>query len=329
MATTRSAAPEASRAAAGAAGDAARVSLTGRAGRAVRVLTGRAAAVGRGVLRGLLAAALPPTCVVCGGWLPDGRDPACAACRALLDGRRRLPYCRRCGRTLPSSAIHADGCARCRTEAFWNVAAVARAGPYVGGLRDLVLDLKYRGHERNVEFLAGLLADELRESGWAAALDALVPVPMHWLRRCQRPCDHARLLAEALGRQLNVPVLRLVRRTRHAPSQTRQRGKLARFENVRGCFATHGWWRERLPGWARHWLRRWRALGLRGRTVCVVDNLIVAGATIHEVAKVLRKAGARRVYAAVVARGPAPGDPPAELPELGDLPLVAARSITS
>jgi len=250
---------------------------------------------------------------------------ACAACHAVLDGRRRLPYCRRCGRTLPAAAIHTDGCARCRTEAFWNVAAVARAGPYVGGLRDLLLDLKYRGQERNAEYAGDLLADELRGCDWPGTLDALVPVPMHWLRRCQRPCDHARLLAEALSRRLNVPVVRLLRRARHAPSQTRQHGKVARFENVRGCFATRGWWRERLPAWLRPWLGWWPAADLRGKTVCIVDNLIVAGATVHEVAKMLRKAGVRRVYAAVVARGPAPGDPPAELPEPKELTLVERR----
>lgn len=290
-------------------------------GGTVGTLAQRTATVGRDLLRGLLAAALPPTCVACGGWLPAGRGLACADCHALLNARRRLPYCRRCGRTLPAAAIHADGCARCRTEAFWNVAAVARAGPYSGPLRDLLLDLKYRGRERNAEYACELLADELRECGWARTLDALVPVPMHWLRRAQRPCDHARLLAEALSRRLRVPVVRLVRRARHAPSQTQQRGKMARFENVRGCFATRDWWRERVPMPLRSWLGWWRAPDLHGKAVCIVDNLIVAGATVHEVSKMLRRAGARRVYAAVVARGAAPGDPPAELPESEGTPL--------
>jgi adenine/guanine phosphoribosyltransferase-like PRPP-binding protein len=46
--------------------------------------------------------------------------------------------------------------------------------------------------------------------------------------------------------------------------------------------------------------------------MCIVDNLIVSGATVLEVAKVLRKAGARRIYAVAVARPPSPGDPPSQ-----------------
>ncbi|RMF74670.1 MAG: hypothetical protein D6744_14295, partial [Planctomycetota bacterium] len=66
--------------------------------------------------------------------------------------------------------------------------------------------------------------------------------------------------------------------------------RTARFENVRGCFAP-----TRRPAVA-------------GARVCIVDNLLVTGATIHEVAKVLRAAGARRIYAAVAARTVMSGD---------------------
>ena len=48
---------------------------------------------------------------------------------------------------------------------------------------------------------------------------------------------------------------------------------------------------------------------MAGKTVCIVDNLMSTGATVTEVSKVLRRAGAKRIYAAVVARPAAPGDP--------------------
>lgn len=53
-----------------------------------------------------------------------------------------------------------------------------------------------------------------------------------------------------------------------------------------------------------------RKLGHRANgEQCVTEER--AGATAHEVSKVLRQAGARRIHALVVARPPAPGDPPA------------------
>lgn len=263
-------------------------------------------AAGRAALAAVGDALLPQTCVGCGAWIAGGTGAVCATCGAELSAVAALPYCGRCGRTLPTAAIHEDACARCRTEAFWNVRGVARVGIYTPALRQIALDLKYRGHERSAEYLAGLLAEALRGRAWLAEVEALVPVPMHWFRRLQRPCDHAQLLAEALGRRLRLPVVRLVRRARHSPSQTGMLSKAARFENVKGCFATPWWW-----GWAR-----WRPGGtsVAGRTVCIVDNLITAGATVHEVSKVLRRAGARRIYAATVVRTPAPGDPALGLP---------------
>ena len=241
---------------------------------------------------GVLDATLPQTCVSCGVWLPGGHGLACAGCHTEIATAFLRPGCPRCGRTLPRASIHEDHCARCRTEQFWNVAGVARVSTYEPTIRSIVLGLKYRGQERNAHYLAEWLAAALQDRGWPDGLDALVPVPMHWLRRWQRPCDHARVLAEALGQRLKTPVVRLVRRARHSPSQTGISSKAQRFENVKG---------------------RWRRPDFTGKTVCIVDNLIATGATVHEVSKVVRRLGARRIYAAVIARAAAPGDPVASL----------------
>lgn len=253
------------------------------------------------LLSGLCDAALPQTCVSCGLWIGGGGAPACPACHAEIARGLARPYCPRCGRTLPTASIHDDHCARCRTEPFWNVKAVVRVGPYSPALRRALLGLKYAGQTRNADYLGIWLAAAIRACAWAGELDALVPVPMHWLRRWQRPCDHARLLAEAAGRELKLPVLRLVRRSRHAPSQTTQTSRAQRFDNVKDSFGPPPWWRQ----WPA-----WRQAAVHGRVVCIIDNLVVAGATIYEMSKVLRRAGAKRIYAATVARPPAPGDPP-------------------
>lgn len=255
----------------------------------------------RSLAAGLLDAALPQTCAACGVWLPAGAGIVCRACHDEVVTGLARPYCPRCARTLPRPAIQDDGCARCRFEPFWNMAGVARVGVYEPALRALLVGLKYHGRERSADYLAARLADALAERDWHAGLDALAPVPMHWLRRVQRPCDHAAILATALGRRLRLPVVRPLWRARHARSQTTLPSKAARFENVQHCFAAAPWY---WPPWPKP--------RVAGKTVCIVDNLAAAGATLVEVSKVLRRAGARRIYAAVVARPAAPGDPPTD-----------------
>jgi len=270
----------------------------------------RATTTLRSLAGGLLDAALPQTCAACGEWIPGSAGLMCAACDEEVTTALARPYCVRCGRTMPRPAIHDDACARCKSEPFWNVAGVARVGVYTPALRSLLLGLKFHGRERNAGYLANRLAAALRGCGWLERLDFLVPVPMHWLRRLQRPCDHARLLAEALGQRIHVPVIRLVQRSKHSPSQIGITSKTARFENVKGCF-----------GPPRRYWPPWPSPSVAGKTVCIVDNLMATGATVTEVSKVLRRARAKRIYAAVVARPAGPGDPVPAVPPDEAMPV--------
>jgi ComF family protein len=258
----------------------------------------------RTALAPLLDALLPQTCVSCETWIGADEPRACPACRAALEATIALPYCPFCGRTVSPFSIHEKSCARCSTERFWNVAGLVRVGEHREQvLRRMLLGLKFSGSERQSDYLGGLLAGAMRKASWVGEIDALVPVPMHRLRACQRPCDHAQMLADAVARRLRLPVRRAaVRRVKYSISQTRTGSRAERFRNVQGCFGP-----ARRPKVA-------------GRTVCIIDNLLVSGATIHEVSKVLRKAGARRIYAAVVARASLAGDPQAQIPEAPDLP---------
>lgn len=239
----------------------------------------------------------PADCAVCGRWI-RGENPAlCGECRAALEATMQTAYCPGCGRSAHSFSLHNGRCTYCRKPPLPHIAGVARVGAYDPALRRLVLGLKYHGRERAARILGRLLAEELRRTPWIGQVDALVTVPMHWLRRVQRPCHHTRVLAQYLTKQLNMPAIEPVRRCRHTISQVSIQSRKTRVDNVRGCFT----------------LRR-RAC-VHGLTLCVVDNLLATGATVCEVARVLRQAGAKRVYAAVVSRTVLGGEPqPTVLP---------------
>ncbi|MBL8880778.1 MAG: ComF family protein [Phycisphaerales bacterium] len=259
--------------------------------RAMRGLSNTA----RGCAAEMLDAIWPGECIACQNRIdaqcaPVVRPGLCAACADLVAPLLASGYCPRCARTARPESIHERGCAWCRTERVWNIAGIARLGPYESPLRELLCDLKFRGSQRAANWISDRLAVELRRQSWFDRIETLVPVPMHWLRRLQRPCAHARVLAEALGARLGLPVRSWVWRRRYAPSQMQIASRHARMENVADCFGPP----------------LWKLGRIRGRRICIVDNLVVSAATIHEVSKVLRSLGAAEIYVATACRAVGP-----------------------
>jgi ComF family protein len=219
---------------------------------------------------------------------------SCAACRKPLDYPRRGPLCVACWASLPQHggvcgcgvpllSPHTAACGRCR-RGLSPFARGASLGPYVGPLRIVIHELKYRGRRRAAAQLAHRLDREPRVRDVLGGADVLVPVPLHPRRRRERGFNQAELLAAELGRRAAVPVSSgaLVRRTDTAS----QAGLTAarRRANVAGAFAV------------RHRSR------VAGRVIVLIDDVYTTGATARACAAALRAAGAAEVRLVTVAR---------------------------
>ena len=170
-------------------------------------------------------------------------------------------------------------------------------GSYEGVLRELVHLLKYAGVRPAAGVLGRALAEaisirELFPGDVSASSPVLVvPVPLHRSRRRQRGFNHAELIARAAMKFLAsdprmVPMVigqDVLERRRETQSQI---GLTIhqRQENMRGAFAVK------------------RAQEVNGREVLLVDDVYTTGATVSECARVLRRAGASKVWVATVAR---------------------------
>ena len=163
-------------------------------------------------------------------------------------------------------------------------------GSYDGGLRDLIHLLKYQQVRPAAAVLGRMLAETITgiETTLLPGLIAVVPVPLHVRKRVQRGFNQSELIARAALKQLGRPERfqmltgALVRR-RETESQiglTRHQ----RRENLRGAFVVAE--PERLAT----------------RDVLLVDDVFTTGTTASECARVLRRAGAHRVWVATVAR---------------------------
>lgn len=211
------------------------------------------------------------------GWLSDLLWPRkCVICRRILD-REPGMLCTACRQSLPPPE---QGPKR---GAYYKACICACS--YDGDLRQAVLRFKFGGRSCYAETFGQLLAGAVRAQP-KVKFDCITYVSLGRKRRRKRGYDQAELLAEALGRELGVPVIRTVRKLRDTPPQSRVSGASARRINIRNAYAP-----VEIPAWA-------------GKRLLLVDDILTTGATLSEVSRVLLQAGAASVSCAVLAKTP-------------------------
>lgn len=227
--------------------------------------------------------AYPRVCPVCGN--PSDRPGrfVCWNCMASLgDGTAKEAVCIVCGKEIDARIIDSL-CRDCR-KSKPHFDMVRSALPYGDAIRALLHDFKYNRQTWLARDLVDMLEGCARASFDIREIDVAIPVPLHPVKFVLRSYNQSSLLASALAKRIGVPFLGgALRRLRDTPTQTHL-GVAGRRANVAGAFAAA------MPE------------EIRSRTVLVVDDVMTTGATMDEIAKILKAAGAWRVWGLTLCR---------------------------
>jgi ComF family protein len=228
---------------------------------------------------GLLAALMPPRCLLCKGAGMPGRD-LCAGC--LADLPRNTSCCARCALPLPNPAERCGLCIK-REPPF---AAAWAPFRYAHPLDLLEARFKFHRDLAAGRLLAGLMAEAAQQQLAGRLPDCLLCVPLHRDRLRQRGYNQALELAKPLARALGMPLdADALIRTRSTSAQTGLDAK-ARRRNLHDAFAV-----ETGADLPAH--------------VAILDDVMTTGTTLRECARVLLRSGVERVEVWALARAPA------------------------
>jgi len=219
----------------------------------------------RGVHHAISDRWLAQHCLLCDG--PGGSDPVCGACAAELPALP--PHCPRCAQPSPAGRV----CGACIAHPPAFDATIA-LWAYRFPADRLVHALKYHGRLQLAAWFAKRLAPR------TPAHDLWLPVPLHRSRLATRGFNQAMEIARAL-----VPRHRLAPTALHRLRPTPTQSELPpgeRARNVRNAFSC--------------------AQRLDGLAIAVVDDVMTTGATLDEIARTLKRAGAASVTGVIVAR---------------------------
>lgn len=213
----------------------------------------------------------PPRCAYCNKVL--SHETVCEECKAALP-RILPPVCMRCG--LP---VELCGCNR-KKRRFDSIAAPFL---YEGNVASAIKRFKFNEKPQLARPLAEELAGCFGQYYENETIDFVCAVPMHPKKDRERGYNQSELLAKEAAALLRLPYRpHLLKKTADTKAQHGLSSHL-REGNVLGVFEAD------------------ESVTLQGKRVLLIDDVKTTGATLNECAKVLKLAGAGRVFALCVA----------------------------
>ena len=138
--------------------------------------------------------------------------------------------------------------------------------------RLILFHLKYWHHPRVGEWLARLGAKSLFDKGFFDGIDAIVPVPLSFMKELKRGYNQCMYIAKGVQSVTGIPILKEA--VKRSPERHHQAGlgKYQRWVNAGGRFTVAD------------------AQALRGKHILIVDDVITTGATLCSMIDTIQEA---------------------------------------
>lgn len=218
----------------------------------------------------LVDAFLPSTCLLC-------KAPALSTEGICLDCLNTLPWhssatCIQCG--LAANHLH---CGQCQKKSPYFDKTIALF-MYQFPIDRLLQSFKYQQSLH----IGPLFANLFNQRILGKPYDRILPMPMHPERLKTRGYNQSLEIAKRVARFTNIPIdTKSCKRIKDTPPQAGLTLD-ARIRNIKNAFECHE--------------------NLTGQRVAIMDDVMTSGASMNELARTLKLAGAKQVDCYIVAR---------------------------
>jgi ComF family protein len=225
-------------------------------------------------LSGLINILFKQKCLLCDANIDSLHSNTHAACRACLND---LPWHQK--NACPQCGLNSGGqlCGNCISSPPDFDATISVF------LYDFPIDAMMQRYKYgNMLSLCVFFGQMLSEKVAIDSVDLIIPMPMHPRRLKERGFNQALEIAKILTRNNKEKLdYRSTVRQKLTPPQASLPLK-ARVKNIKGAFSVNS--------------------NLAGKRIAIVDDVMTTGASLNELARTLKKAGARHVECWVIAR---------------------------
>lgn len=198
------------------------------------------------------------------------------------------PFCYYCKRLVSSHSLLCAPCLHDIKPLVSTVVAVTPKYPmpifalsaYQDPIKTLILSKNYQDLV-TFKHLAVLVAQHLEPLH--LDFDYIVPIPLHWTRYAWRGFNQADVIAQAISKKSNKPVIKVLRRIQRTSFQASLSAD-KRQENIKNAFVLK------------------QSCNIEGKKILLVDDLMTTGSTLMQAAKILTKEKPASLQAMVIAR---------------------------
>lgn len=236
------------------------------------------------IVQAFCAHLLPHACIVCGHYQEQA---LCLYCSALLAENQLYHYecCRKCGITMTTSELAQGCCQECLMNPpfFDETYCLDR---YDGILQAALHQLKYQRRLACAHGLAIAWNERMIEPLQAVEADFLFPVPLSQEKLCFRGFNQSWELARRIRCTVNIQKHAHVLMRHHHTQHQAAENRINRHKAIRDMFYVNP---------------QYQAL-LQGSSIVIFDDVMTSGATLNEIARVLKDNGVSRVINWVLLR---------------------------
>ena len=227
---------------------------------------------------------LPSACVVCEQYQEEA---ICSKCLKALDTDGLLNYvcCYQCGIALKTSELEDQRCEQCKLAAPYFDATYC-LDRYEGVLQNAIHQLKYHKRLSFAHGLANVWNQVFSEQYKTNNANYLLPVPLSEQKLCARGFNQSWEIARRINCCQNIRKLPYALKRHHHATQQAGGGLAARRLAIQDMFYLDS---NFIPL-------------LRDKNLIVFDDVMTSGATLNEIARILKDNGAAHVINWVVLR---------------------------
>lgn len=218
----------------------------------------------------------PKTCLGCG----RTGSYICTSC--LSNVKLAKPICPYCERPSIDGVTHV----KCQTKLGLN--GLISIWEYDGVIKRAILALKYKYATEIATLLNSFIIEKLKSRNFGFTVPnscSLVPIPLHWHRQNVRGFNQSIEVGKSIAGLMGWNFLpELLIKKQQTISQVELKGD-ERRHNLKGVFEVN-------PNYVLN----------PSYSVLLFDDVFTTGSTLHEAAKVLKRAGGQKVWGLTIAR---------------------------